>query len=118
MIFCTVFKATPHKDCMRIAQSDFSADCTKATQEYSRISRSFRAIWRKVCKQGVCKAARRALCGVALIGYEYYRTAPRREMLGAVFTFVKRNATIWKDCLTFGASCCIISSSEVKASIN
>ena len=60
------FKAAPHKDCMRIARSDFSSDCTKATQEYSRISRSFRARLRKICKQDVCKAARRALCGVAL----------------------------------------------------
>ena len=38
-----ILKAAPHKDCMRIARSDFSSDCTKATQEYSRISRSFRA---------------------------------------------------------------------------
>ena len=36
-------KAAPHKDCMRIAQSDFSSVCAKTTQEYSRISRSFRA---------------------------------------------------------------------------
>ena len=27
-------KAIPHKDCVRIAQSDFSSACIKTTQEY------------------------------------------------------------------------------------
>ena len=31
---CYTVKAIPHKDCVRIAQSDFSSDCIKTTQEY------------------------------------------------------------------------------------
>ncbi|MCM1330207.1 MAG: hypothetical protein NC253_12305, partial [Ruminococcus sp.] len=34
-------KAIPHKDCVRIAQSDFSSDCTKISQAYWRMSRNF-----------------------------------------------------------------------------
>ena len=35
------------------AQSDFSSDCIKTTQAYCRMSRSFCAGWRKICKQNV-----------------------------------------------------------------
>ena len=38
-----LFKAIPHKDCVRIAQSDFSSDCAKKPQAYSRMSRIFSA---------------------------------------------------------------------------
>ena len=62
-----ILKAAPHKDCMRIALSDFSSDCTKATQEYSRISRSFRARLRKICKQDVRQAVRRDLISGSLV---------------------------------------------------
>ena len=46
---------------MQIAQTDFSSgrcrpqDCMKMTQEYLSISRSFRAIRRKICKQDACR---------------------------------------------------------------
>ena len=61
-----IYKATPHKDCAEDVQSIFSSDCTKATQEYCRISRSFCVIWRKKRKQIRYKAVRRSLCGVAI----------------------------------------------------
>ena len=60
-----ILKATPHKYCASDAQSDSSSDCIKISQACCRLSRNFCVIWWKICKQMMCKAARRALCGVA-----------------------------------------------------
>ena len=38
------------KSDVQIAPSNFSSDCAKAAQESWRISSSFCAIWRKICK--------------------------------------------------------------------
>ena len=68
-LFCfyyLCFKATPHNHCRADAKSDFSSDCIETTQAYWRKSRSFCAIWRKICKQMCGKGASRWLCGVAL----------------------------------------------------
>ena len=65
-VSANLLKAIPHKDCARIARSDFSADCTKTTTAGWRLPRSFWAICRKICKLDVCKAVRRSLCGIAL----------------------------------------------------
>ena len=37
----SLFKATPHKDCVVDVPTDFSSDCIETTQEYWRIARSF-----------------------------------------------------------------------------
>ena len=63
----TVFKATPHKDCVVDVPTVFSSDCIETTQEYWCIARSFCVIWRKIRQQMLRKADRRALCGVAYI---------------------------------------------------
>ncbi len=50
-----------------ILRGRFFDGITKTTQEYCRISRSFRKKRRKRCKQDGYKALKRSLCGIALI---------------------------------------------------
>ena len=49
----TIIKEALIKSGVHDAQSDFSSDCIKTTQAYCRMSRSFCAGWRKICKQNV-----------------------------------------------------------------
>ena len=37
----SLFKTTPHKDCVVDVPTDFSSDCIETMQEYWRIARSF-----------------------------------------------------------------------------
>ncbi len=60
-----IARATPHKDCARIVQSDFSPDEAKTAGHTLCMAEGFCEIWRKICKQGGCKAVRRSLRGVA-----------------------------------------------------
>ena len=61
------FKETLIKSGVQNAQSEFSSDCIKTTQAYYRMSRSFCAGWRKLCKQTVRQVVRRDLISGSLI---------------------------------------------------
>ena len=49
------FKATPHKDCAQVVQSDFSSECTDWVQPILRLANESCVLWRKICKQIVYK---------------------------------------------------------------